>query len=117
MHIFSIYIPFIKYIHISHEFIDFLVITYANALTAVKRDYVKSLALEERRFINEQNIEEYNNSLRKLRTFLETTTQNFLFLDTDYMNIDDTPIEVASQVLPLIRKKYIKNFEERYHLK
>lgn len=105
------------YGHISHEFIDFLVITYANALTAVKRDYVKSLALEERRFINEQNIEEYNNCLRKLRTFLETTTQNFLFLDTDYMSINDTPIEVASQVLPLIRKKYIKSFEERYRLK
>ena len=105
------------YGHISHEFIDFLVITYADALTAVKREYVNSLALEKRSFINEQNIEQYNNALRELRAFLETTAQNFVFLDTNSMDINNTSVEVAFHVLPLIRKRYIKNFEERYHLK
>ena len=105
------------YGHISHEFIDFLVITYADALTAVKREYVNSLALEKRSFINEQNIEQYNNALRELRAFLETTAQDFVFLDTNSMDINNTSVEVAFHVLPLIRKRYIKNFEERYHLK
>ena len=47
-----------KYSVISKELIDFLVITYADPLVSLKRDYLSSLALEPRRFLNVNNIEE-----------------------------------------------------------
>lgn len=52
---------------ISKELIDFLVITYAEPIISLKRDYLSSLALEPRRFLNVDNIEEYNNSLNALQ--------------------------------------------------
>lgn len=42
-----------KYSKLSKELIDFLIITYANPLISLKRDYLSSLALEQRSFLNE----------------------------------------------------------------
>lgn len=105
-----------RHSNLSHEMIDFLVCTYADPLVSLKRDYTSSLALEERRFLNEKNINEYNSCLNDVRAFLESSVDASLFLDTSTISPRDTAVEVASNVLPVMRKKYIKAFENRYNL-
>ena len=40
-----------------------------------------------------------------------------MLLDTSNMGMNDVSIEVASQVLPVMRKRYIKAFQQKYDLK
>ena len=105
-----------KYLVISKELIDFLVITYADPLVSLKRDYLSSLALEPRKFLNVDNIEEYNNSLYALQELFLESVDSMAFLDTSDMSMNDVSIGVTSQILPVIRKKYIKAFQQKYNL-
>lgn len=102
---------------ISKELIDFLVVTYAEPLISLKRDYLSSLALESRRFLNIDNIEEYNNSLNALQELFSESVDSIASLDTSNMSISEVSIEVASQILPVMRKRYIKSFQQKYNLK
>ena len=106
-----------KFSTISKELIDFLVITYAEPLISLKRDYLSSLALESRRFLNVANIEEYNNSLNALQGLFSESVDSITFLDTSNMSMNEVSIEVASQILPVMRKRYIKSFQQKYNLK
>ena len=106
-----------KYSKISKELIDFLVITYADALTSLKRDYNSSLALEERSFLNIENIEEYNQSLKDVKDLLIESVDNYCFINTTNNNMNDVSLEVASKIMPAIRKRYIKTFKEQYKVK
>lgn len=105
-----------KYSNLSKEMIDFLVCTYVDSLVSVKRDYTSSLALEQRRYINEKNISLYNDSLMGVKNLLENSVDNMCFLDTSTISPRDTAVEVASNILPAMRKKYIKAFENKYNL-
>lgn len=104
-----------KYSQISKELIDFLVVTYADPLVSLRRDYISSLALEKRRFLNEENIDEYNQSLQALKELFIESVDSMVYLDTSKMNMNDVSIEVASQVLPVMRKKYIKELQKKYN--
>lgn len=106
-----------KFSKISKELIDFLVITYADPLISLKRDYLSSLALEPRRFLNVDNIKEYNNSLNALQGLFSESVDSMTFLDTSDMSMNDVSIEVTSQIPPVMRKRYIKAFQEKYNLK
>lgn len=106
-----------KYSKISKELIDFLVITYADALTSLKRDYNSSLALEERSFLNIKNIEEYNQSLKDVKDLLIESVDTYCFIDTTTNNMNNVSLEVASKIMPAIRKRYIKTFKEQYKVK
>lgn len=106
-----------KFAAISKELIDFLVITYADSLTCLRRDYDSNLALEKRNFLNQKNVDEYNKCLTELKELFATSVENFCFLDTSNMDMKDVSVEVASQVIPVMRKKYIKLFEQKYNLK
>ena len=106
-----------KYSTISKDLIDFLVITYAEPLISLKRDYISSLALEQRSFLNIDNIEEYNNSLKALKSLFSKSVDSMILLDTSNIDINDVSIEVTSQILPVMRKKYIKSFKQKYNLK
>lgn len=105
-----------KYLMISKKLIDFLVITYADPLVSLKRDYLSSLALEPRRFLNVDNIEEYNNSLNALQGLFSESVDSMAFLDTSDMSMNDVSIGVTSQILPVMRKRYIKAFQQKYNL-
>jgi len=105
-----------KYSVISKDLIDFLVITYADPLVSLKRDYLSSLALEPRRFLNVDNIEEYNNSLNALQGLFSGSVDSMAFLDTSDMSMNDVSIGVTSQILPVMRKRYIKAFQQKYNL-
>lgn len=101
---------------ISKELIDFLVITYAEPIISLKRDYLSSLALEPRRFLNINNIEEYNNSLNALQELFSKSVDCMMFFDTSNMSMNDLSIAVTSQMLPVMRKKYIKSFQQKHNL-
>ena len=106
-----------NYSKISKELIDFLAITHTDALTALKRDYNNSLALEERTFLNITNLKEYNESLKKVKDLLTSSVDNYCFIDTTNKNLNDISLEVAESVMPLIRKKFITAFKEKYNVK
>ena len=106
-----------KYAKLSKQLIDFLVVTYADSLTSLKRDYNSSLALEKRSFLNETNINEYNESLQALQNLFTESVDSIAFLDTSNMDMNNVSIEVASQILPVIRKRYLKAFQQKYNLK
>ncbi len=106
-----------KYSTISKDLIDFLVITYAEPLISLKRDYLSSLALEQRNFLNIDNIEEYNNSLNALKSLFSNSVDSMILLDTSNIDMNDVSIEVTSKILPVMRKKYLKSFKQKYNLK
>lgn len=103
-----------KYSSISKDLIDFLVITYAESLVSLKRDYNSSLALEKRNFLNINNLNEYNNCLKDLESLFNSSVEDLILLDTTSMNINDVSSEIASQIMISMRKKYIKNFKKKY---
>ena len=105
-----------KYKEISKELIDFLLITYADPLTSLKRDYLSSLALEQRSFLNEKNIADYNRCLYDLQELFSHSVDSFYLLDTTNIDIDDVASDVAFNILPVMRKKYIKSFLKKYNL-
>lgn len=106
-----------KYAAISKDLIDFLVVTYADPLTALKRDYYTNLALEPRSFLNEDNLTEYNNSLKALQSLFASSVNDMLFLDTSMINLNDISEEVAAAIMPVMRQKYITEFKKEYKLK
>ncbi len=106
-----------KYKNISKELIDFLVITFTDPQTSLKRDYNCSLALEPRRFMNLENIEEYNSSFIKLQSFLSKCAKNSVFLDTTSISIKDISIEIAGFIMFSMREKYIDMFKNKYKVK
>ncbi len=106
-----------KYSLISKKLIDFLVITFADSLTSIKRDYNSSLALEQRKFLNIKNIDEYNDSLNNLQELFKNSTDNYLLLDTSLMDLNDVAITVADKIMPTMRKKYIDSFKQKYNIK
>ena len=102
---------------LSKQLIDFLVITYASPLESLKRDYNSSLALEARSFLNEQNIGDYNAALKALKELLESSVDNLALLDTTNMNMNDVSVEVASQMMTAMRKKYLTTFKRENKIK
>lgn len=105
-----------KYKVISKQLIDFLLITYADPIVSLKRDYLSSLALEKRSFLNLENIEEYNQCLNDLRELFSDCVEGMLLLDTSNVGLNDISTESAFHILPAMRKKYIKTFEKKYNL-
>lgn len=105
-----------KYKGISKELIDFLMVTTAEPLVSLKRDYNCNLSLEARSFLNTENIDEYNSSLDALNSLFAESVDDMCILDTSKMEMQDVSIEVAKQIMPVMRKRYIKAFKEKYNL-
>ena len=105
-----------KYENISKELVDCLIITYADPLVSLKRDYNCSLALEKRSFLNTENIEEFNKNLNALKTLFESSVPTFLLLDTSKKSMNNVAITVANKILDAMRTKYIQNFKDIYEL-
>lgn len=106
-----------KYKNISKELIDTLVITTSDAFISLKRDYYNSLALEERTFLNIDNINEYNDSVKSLENLFKESVDNLIIIDTSYLNMNEVAIEITKKILISMRKKYISTFKEKYNIK
>lgn len=98
-----------KYANISKKLIDFLVITYTDSMTSLRRDYASSLALENRTFLNKENIDKYNNSLNTIKEEIDSNVENYIFLDTTNMTYMDSSINIAENIMNAMRKKYVDN--------
>lgn len=105
-----------RYKDLSRELIDFLVVTYAEPLVSLKRDYNSSLALEERHFLNMDNLEAYNHSLQALQDLFNDSVTDFMLFDTSFIPLNDVSVNVASEIMPAMRKQYIKSFNRKYDL-
>ena len=103
-----------KYKDKSKELIDALVITYTDYLTSLKRDYLNSLALERRRFLNSQNINKYNEYLQSLNSLFNESVDNIFMIDTTNINNRDTSLLVAESIIPLIRKRYLDDINKQF---
>ena len=97
----KIYIPLIK------EKIDIIISTYTDSITALKRDYNSNLSLEKRNFLNEQNLEEYNNSLLNMKELSKKENINFSLFDTTRKSQREISFEIADKILDDMRIKYI----------
>ena len=102
------YIPLIK------EYIDIIIGTYANSTTSVKRDYKNSLALEERHFLNIDNVEEYNYSLGNVETLCKENKINFHRIDTEDRTEQDVSLETANIILDNAREEFIRRLKNTY---
>ena len=101
-----------KYKNLSKKMIDLLVITYADSLTSLKRDYNNKLALEERSFLNIENIESYNSALKDVKNIFNDSVDNNIFILTNDLTKEDIAISVADKMMEIMRKKYIDKFKE-----
>lgn len=105
----ELYLPLIK------EYIDIIISTYADPLTTLKRDYENSLAIEERHFLNYNNLEEYNNSLLNMYNLIVDNDINIMLYDTSYSNQRDLSFDVCNKILNDMKNKYlvkVKNIDE-----
>lgn len=102
------YIPKIKHL------IDVIIATYTDPITSIKRDYHANLALEERHFLNIQNIEEYNTSLNNMEKLGLEKKININKIDTTNRSEETISIEIANIILDNMRKTYIKRLEKTY---
>ena len=103
----------LKYRQLSQKLIDFLVITYANPITSLRRDYNSSLALEPRSFNNLENITELYQCISEIQKELQENVEDSLIIDTTNISTNDTSINIANNVMPLIRRRYINNFKDK----
>ena len=99
-----------KYSKISNELINMLVITYTDSKTCLKRDYLNSLALEERKFLNTKNIDEYNAAMIAINKKFDEIIETIYKIDTTDISLRDLSVNIAENIMPVLRKKYIKTF-------
>lgn len=95
-----------KYSELSKKLIDFLIITYANPLTCVKREYNSGISLENKKFINEANVQEFNDSMFAIRDLLENSVEDSMFIDTTNKELSDVRLDIVSGILPVLKRKY-----------
>lgn len=96
-----------KYLIESKDKIDSLILTYAIEKEALKRDYIHSLSLEQRSFLNISNLEEYNRALVESEVLFEEISPNIHFIDTTFKTTDEVSFEVANNILNDIENYYI----------
>lgn len=101
-----------EYSALSKQLIDMLIIGYTDAKTSLKRDYLNSLALEPRRFLNIDNIEEYNASMEKSMEFFEQSVESIYKLDTTNITSKESSLLIAENIMSVMRKRYIKDFKQ-----
>lgn len=101
-----------KYLKLSKELVDFLVIGYADSMTSLKRDYHFSLSLEKRSFMSIENLDDYNNSLLQLREFFNESVRDNMFIDTSMMEPRDIAVEIASKIMEAMKKRYIQEIDK-----
>ena len=104
------------YIPLINKYINLIIGTYTDSLTSVKRDYKANLSIEDRRFLNVKNVDEYNYSFSNIELLSKEKSINLYKVDTTDKDIDEVKIEVANTDLDDIRKEYIRRLTKEYNL-
>lgn len=105
----KLYIPLIK------EKINIVISTYTDSLTAIKRDYQANLSLEKRNFLNEENVNEYNNSLLNMKDLAKEENINFHLFDTTNKNQREISFEIVDAILYDMRKEFIDRVNKEFN--
>ena len=105
----KMYIPLIK------EKIDIVISTYTDSLTALKRDYNANLSLEKRTFLNEDNINEYNNSLLNMEKLSKKEKINFKLFDTTNKNQREISFEVIDFILEDMKRSLLEKIQKEFN--
>ena len=105
----NLYIPLIK------EKLNIIISTYTDSLTALKRDYQANLSLEKRNFLNEDNVNEYNNSLLNMKKLANEENINFHLFDTTNKNQREISFDVVNTILNDMRKEFIDRVNKEFN--
>ncbi len=103
-----------KYTPIIKNKIDIVIGLYTDSLTSLRRDYTANTSLEKRTFLNEENINEYNNSLMNMKELSRKENINFHLFDTTDKSERDISFEVLNTILTDMRSKYIAIVNEKF---
>lgn len=101
-----------KYIPLIKRKINIIISTYTDSLTSLKRDYNTNLSLEQRKFLNEDNINEYNKSLLNMQEFSKKENINFHLIDTTNRSEREVSFEVIDKILYDMKNFYIDNIKK-----
>ena len=107
----KLYIPLIK------NKIDIVISTYADSLTSLKRDYNANLSFEKRSFLNETNLNEYNESLLNMKKLSEEENINFNLFDTTNKNQREISFEVVDCLLKDMRQNLLNKAYKEFDFK
>lgn len=90
---------------------------YTDSLTSLKRDYYANISLEKRTFLNEKNINEYNNSLMNMKELSSKFNINFHMFDTTNKSEREISFQVLDVILSDMRKQYIDILNKEFNNK
>lgn len=96
-----------KYTPLIKNKINIVLGLYTDSLTSLKRDYYANISLEKRTFLNEKNINEYNNSLVNMKELSSKFNINFHMFDTTNKSEREISFQVLDVILSDMRKRYI----------
>lgn len=88
---------------------------YTDSLTSLKRDYYANISLEKRTFLNEKNINEYNNSLMNMKELSSKININFHMFDTTNKSEREISFQVLDVILSDMRKRYIDILNKEFN--
>ena len=97
-----------KYIPLIKEKINIVISTYTDSITSIKRDYHTNLSLEERRFLNELNINEFNKSLFNMQELSKKENINFHLYDTTNKKQREISFEIIDTILNDMKNNYLE---------
>lgn len=100
------------YQDISKNIIDYLLVTTASSSEAIKRDYLSHVSIRPRSFLNEENVNNYNNSLESLNDLLKNSVNTYFKMDTTNTDLKEERVKVIESTAIDLRKKYINKFNE-----
>ena len=104
-----------EYIPIIKNKIDIIIGLYTDSLTSLRRDYTANASLEKRTFLNEGNINEYNDSLMNIKELSNKENINFYLFDTTNKSERDISFEILDTILTDMRSKYISILNETFN--
>lgn len=105
-----------KYIPLIKDKINIVIATYTDSFTAISRDYNANLSIEERSFLNLENVDEYNKSLLNMYEMANNEGVNFYLADTTNKNQRDVSFEVIQYLLNDMREYYLSSIKENIEI-
>ena len=95
------------YIPIIEDKIDIIIGTYCDSITALRRDYLANLSLDERHFLNKNNIDEYNKSFKRMKKL----NKNVCLVDTSCSQ-REVSLVVCDKIINKLRDKYLDKIKK-----
>ncbi len=103
-----------KYIPLIKEKINLVISTYCDSLISLKRDYECNLSLETRTFLNEKNVNEYNNSLKRTIELFKNNKYEINFYNTNDVSLSNVTYDITKTILLNMKSKIMDEYIKIY---